>query len=187
MTDRALISFFFLGSVYLQHVRGFSPLKTGLVFLPTAVATALGSRLVGQLGSRPTAVSGMVIAALGCAPPTRLSETGNVYAALLPGFAIASLGLGAAFVTAATTALAMVDHQEAGLASGVVNTFHEVGGSIGVAVVSAVAAVGIERGATDGFTDAFTVCAVVAAVSAFICLNLVLRGKPQSTGGPHVH
>ncbi|MGW0825364.1 MFS transporter [Streptomyces sp. NPDC002845] len=186
-----LIAFFFLGSVYLQHVRDFGPLRTGLVFLPVAVATGLGahlgSRLVGRLGSRPTAVAGMVIAALGCAPLTRLSETGNVYAVLLPGFAVASLGLGAVFVTATTTALAMVDHHEAGLASGVVNTFHEVGGSVGVAVVSTVAAAGIERGAIGGFTDAFTVSAVAAAVGAVVSLGLVPRIKPQSTGGPHVH
>jgi sugar phosphate permease len=123
------------------------------VFLPVAVATGigahLGSRLVGRIGSRPTAV--------------------------------------AVFVTAATTALAMVEHREAGLASGVVNTFHEVGGSIGVAVVSTVAASGFERGSVGGFGDAFTVCAVTAVVGAVLSLGLVPRGKPRPTGGPHVH
>lgn len=186
-----LIAFFFLGSVYLQHVRGFSPLGTGLVFLPVAVATAvgahLGSRLVGRIGSRTTAVAGMLIAAAGTAPLTRLSHDGSVYAGLLPGLAIASLGLGAVFVTATTTALAMVAREEAGLASGVVNTFHEVGGSIGVAVLSTVAAAGVEHGAIDGFTDAFRLSAVVAAVSAGVALFLVPRGRPQTTGGPHVH
>ncbi|MFI0084649.1 MFS transporter [Streptomyces bobili] len=191
MATALLIAFFFLGSVYLQHLRGFSPLRTGLVFLPVAVATGvgahLGSRLVGRIGSRPTAVGGMVIAAVATVPLTRLSDTGSVYAVLLPGFAIASLGIGAVFVTATTTALAMVEHREAGLASGVVNTFHEVGGSIGVAVVSTVAASGIERGTVGGFTDAFAACAAGAAVSAAVALVLVPRGKPQMTGGPHVH
>jgi predicted MFS family arabinose efflux permease len=186
-----LIAFFFLGSVYLQHIRGFSPLRTGLVFLPVAVATGIGahfgSRLVGRIGSRPTAVAGMAVAAAGTILLTRLSESGSVYAGLLPGFVIASLGIGAVFVTATTTALAMVEHREAGLASGVVNTFHEVGGSIGVAVVSTVAASGFEQGAVGGFVDAFTVCAVAAAASAVVALGLVPRGKPQSTGGPHVH
>lgn len=186
-----LIAFFFLGSVYLQHVRGFSPLGTGLVFLPVAVATAigahLGSRLVGRIGSRTTAVAGMLIAAAGTAPLTRLSHDGSVYAGLLPGLAVASLGLGAVFVTATTTALAMVAREEAGLASGVVNTFHEVGGSIGVAVLSTVAAAGVEHGAIDGFTDAFRLSAMVAAVSAGVALFLVPRGRPQTTGGPQVH
>ncbi|MEU0170322.1 MFS transporter [Streptomyces iakyrus] len=186
-----LIAYFFLGSVYLQHLRGFSPLKTGLVFLPVAVATGLGahlgSRLVGVIGSRTTAVAGMVVAAIGTVPLTRLSDASSVYGTLMPGFVVASLGIGAVFVTATTTALAMVGHQEAGLASGVVNTFHEVGGSVGVAVASTVAASGFERGEVGGFTDAFTVCAVVAAVSVAVGLVLVPQGKPQMTGGPHVH
>ncbi|KFF98264.1 hypothetical protein IQ62_25885 [Streptomyces scabiei] len=81
----------------------------------------------------------------------------------------------------------MVEHHEAGLASGVVNTFHEVGGSIGVAVVSTIAAAGIEAGSVGGFTDAFTVCALAAAASAAAALALVPRGKPRMSGGPHVH
>ncbi len=186
-----LIAYFFLGSVYLQHIRGLSALKTGVVFLPVAVATGTGahlaSRLVGRVGSRPTAVAGMALAAVGTLPLTRLSETGSVYGGLLPGFVIASLGLGAVFVTATTTALGMVGHQEAGLASGVVNTFHEVGGSVGVAVVSTVAASGFERGSVEGFGDAFTVCAVAAALGAAVSLGLVPSGTPRSTGGPHVH
>ncbi|MFV0137619.1 MFS transporter [Streptomyces sp. HMX87] len=186
-----LIAFFFVGSVYLQHIRGFSPLRTGLVFLPVAVATGvgahLGSRLVGRMGSRPTAVAGLLVATAGTIPLTRLSETGSVYGGLLPGFVIASFGIGAVFVTATTTALAMVEHREAGLASGVVNTFHEVGASIGVAVVSTAAAAGIERGSVSGFADAFTVCAVTAGAGAVVALGLVPRGTPHSTGAPHVH
>ncbi|MDT0548412.1 MULTISPECIES: MFS transporter [Streptomyces] len=186
-----LIAFFFLGSVYLQGIRGLDALKTGLVFLPVAVATGLGahlgSRFVGRIGSRPTAVAGMAVAAAGTVPLAWLPADGSVYARLLPGLAVASLGIGAVFVTATTTALAMVAHEEAGLASGVVNTFHEVGGSVGVAVMSTVAAAGIERGAIDGFTDAFTLSAIVAAASLPVALLLVPRGKPRPSGGPHVH
>ncbi|PWI12827.1 MFS transporter [Streptomyces sp. Act143] len=186
-----LIAYFFLGSVHLQHVRGFSPLKTGLLFLPVAVATGvgahLGSRLVGRVGSRAVAVTGMVIAAAGSVPLTRVSAAGSAYTGLLPGFVVACLGLGAVFVTATTTALGMVDRHEAGLASGVVNTFHEVGGSIGVAVVSTIAASGIDSGSAGGFRDAFTACTVAAAASAAVSLGLVPRGRPQLTGGPHVH
>jgi sugar phosphate permease len=115
----------------------------------------------------------MVVAAVGSVPLTRLSDSSSVYGALLPGFAVASLGIGAVFVTATTTALAMVGRKEAGLASGVVNTFHEVGGSIGVAVVSTVAASGFEGAEVGGFTDAFTVRAVAAALSVAVALLLV--------------
>jgi predicted MFS family arabinose efflux permease len=119
--------------------------------------------------------------------PALLGADGNAYATLLPGLVVAAFGTGALFVTATATALAMVDPHESGLASGVVNTFHEVGGSIGVAVVSTIAASGIEGGTAGGFTDAFTVCAVAAVVSAAVALALVPRGKPRMDGGPHVH
>ncbi|MEV8314287.1 hypothetical protein AB0Q95_08960 [Streptomyces sp. NPDC059900] len=101
--------------------------------------------------------------------------------------AVAAPGLGSVFVAATTTALGFIAHEEAGVASGVVNTFHEVGGSVGVAVVSTVAAAGIDGGTSGGFSDAFTVCAVAAAVSAAAAFALVPRGKPRLTGGPHVH
>lgn len=188
-----LIAFFFLGSVYLQHGRGYGALRTGLVFLPVAVAVGagahLGSRLVSTAGSRATAVGGMVVATAGCVPLTRLGADSGVYGVLLPGLAVAAFGLGAVFVTATTTALGMVAHEEAGLASGVVNTFHEVGGAIGVAVVSAVAAAGIggAPGSVAGFSDAFLVCAVAAAGCAAVSAVLVPRGKPETGGAMPVH
>ncbi|MFI1884940.1 MFS transporter [Streptomyces jumonjinensis] len=186
-----LIAFFFLGSVYLQHARGFTAMATGLLFLPVAVAVGLGahlgSRLVGRVGSRPCAVGGLAVAAAGSVPLAILPEGASAYATLLPGLVVASFGVGAVFVTATTTALAMVRHEEAGLASGVVNTFHELGASVGVAVVSTVAAAGIATGDSAPFADAFTVLAAAAAVGAVLSLALVPRGKPQLTGGPHVH
>ncbi|MFJ6994602.1 MFS transporter [Streptomyces sp. NPDC003090] len=186
-----LIAFFFLGSVYLQHVRGYSALRTGLVFLPVAVATGigahLGARLVGRLGSRTVAVAGLAVAALGCVPLAGLDGAPGVFTAVAPALSVAALGLGAVFVTATTTALALVRHDEAGLASGVVNTFHEVGGSVGVAVVSTVAAAGIERGAVTAFGDAFTLCAVVAGAAALVCAALVPAVRPERPAVPHAH
>lgn len=186
-----LISFFFLGSVYLQHIRGFGALKTGLVFLPVAVGVAagahLGSRLVGTLGSRACAAGGMAVTTIGAVPLALLSDGTSVYGVFLPGLVVASLGVGAVFVTATTTALAMVAHEEAGLASGVVNTFHEVGGSVGVAVVSTVAAAGITGTASGAFTDAYLLLAIVAGASALLSVLLVPRGRPDTTGMPHAH
>lgn len=186
-----LVSTFFLGSVYLQQVRGYSALHTGLLFLPVAVTTALGahlaSRLMGVVGARPVAAAGMAVAALGLAPLTRLTSGTGTWFPAVTGFAVAALGIGAVFVTAVTTALALVRPGEAGLASGVVNTSHEVGGSIGVAVVSTVAAAGIEHGSVPAFAHAFTLTAVAAAVSAGAALVLVPRGRPRMAGGPHAH
>ncbi|MFI2210535.1 MFS transporter [Streptomyces sp. NPDC020141] len=186
-----LIALFFLGSVDLQHARGHGPMATGLVFLPVAVAVGLGahlgSRLLGRLGGRAVASAGLAVAAAGGAPLTLLPAGSPVYATLLPGLSLTAFGVGAVFVAATSTALATVDHREAGLASGVVNTFHEVGGSVGVAVVSSVAAAGITVGEASGFTAAYTVLAVAAAVAAALSLAVVPAGRPPSTGGPYVH
>ncbi|MEU9994767.1 MFS transporter [Streptomyces sp. NPDC050848] len=194
-----LIAFFFLGSVQLQRLNGFSAFRTGLVFLPVAVATAvgahLGSRLVGTLGPRVCATGGTALAALGCLPLALVTPGSDAWTTVMPALSVAALGLGAVFVTATTTALGMIDHHEAGLASGIVNTFHEVGGSIGVALTSTLAASSLQaqgtvQGAvqdTSGFTSAFTFCAVLAAATALVAPALVPRGKPRTTGGPHVH
>jgi EmrB/QacA subfamily drug resistance transporter len=186
-----LISAFFLGSVYLQQIRGFSALRTGLLFLPVAVTTALGaqvaSHLIGVIGPRTVAAAGMALTAAGVAPLAWLTSGTGVWSTVLPGLSVAALGIGAVFVTAITTALAMVGQEESGLASGVVNTFHEVGGSIGVAVVSTVAAAGIERGVPGGFADAFALCAGAAGAAAVLAWVLVPPGKPRTVVGPHAH
>ncbi|MEW2517289.1 hypothetical protein [Actinacidiphila alni] len=88
---------------------------------------------------------------------------------------------------AVTTALSLGEAEKSGLASGVVKTCHEVGGSIGVAVVSTVAAAGIAPGTVPGFAHAFTVtaAAAAAAVSAALCLLVVPRGRLEMGGVPH--
>ncbi|MFF3317034.1 DHA2 family efflux MFS transporter permease subunit [Streptomyces sp. NPDC003035] len=188
-----LIAFFFLGSVQLQRLHGFSAFRTGLVFLPVAVTTAIGahlaSRLVGSVGPRACATVGMTIAALGCLPLALVTPGTNAWATLLPALSVASLGLGAVFVTATTTALGLIAPHEAGLASGIVNTFHEVGGSIGVALVSTLAATSIQGppGTTTGFTAAFTLCTALATAAALAAPAFVPHGKPRTSGGPHVH
>jgi sugar phosphate permease len=187
-----LISLFFLGSQYLQHARGVSALETGLLFLPAAISTGAGAhvagRLVGSVGTRPVAVAGLVLVAAGAALLIGLSADGAVSLELLPGIVIAAGGVGPVFVTATTSALAHVDHAEAGLASGVINTFHELGAAIGVAVASTIAAAGLAAApAIGGFTTAFTVLAGTAAGAALVAIWLVPPGKPQMTGVPHVH
>ncbi|GAA3943094.1 DHA2 family efflux MFS transporter permease subunit [Streptomyces gulbargensis] len=189
-----LISFFFLGSQQLQHVHGLDALRTGLFFLPIALTTALGahlgSRLIAMAGPRACATGGMALAALACLPLTFLDPApvpggAGPWTTLLPALATASLGLGAVFVTATTTALGLVAPHEAGLASGIVNTFHELGGSIGVAVVSTLALGTTSLPRPDGFTTTLTLCTVAAAAMALTAPLLIPRGTPHLTGGPH--
>src|SRR5215207_556907 len=187
-----LIADLFLGSQYLQHLRGLSALETGLFFLPAALALMIGAitagRLVGTIGTRPVAVVALVLVAIGNALLIGLSADGNVYAEALPGTVLFALGGGPLFVCATTTALGRVSLHEAGLVSGVVNTFNQLGAAICVAVASTAAAAGLTHTPSiEGFTDAFTVFTVVAAVAAVVSLRLVPSGTPQMTGAPHAH
>jgi EmrB/QacA subfamily drug resistance transporter len=186
-----LLGLFFLTSLYFQHVRGFSALKTGLLFLPVAVAITIGAQLaahlIGKVGGRSVAVVSLLLTAAGAGLLSQLSVAGNVYLDVLPGFLLAALGIGPVFVTATTTTLANVPHGEAGVASGVVNTFHELGGSIGVAVVSTVAAASIaSTSEISGFTDAYVLCGITAVVAALIAVVLVPPGRPRGMTG-HGH
>jgi len=187
-----LIAGLFLGSQYLQHLRGLSALETGLFFLPPALALMIGAiaagRLVGTIGTRPLAVVALALVAIGNGLLIGLSADGNVYAEALPGVTVFALGGGPLFVCATTSALGRVDLHEAGLVSGIVNTFNQLGAAICVAVASTVAAAGLtSTPSIDGFTDAFTVFTVVAAVAAVLSLGLVSSGKPQMTGVSRAH
>jgi predicted MFS family arabinose efflux permease len=103
---------------------------------------------------------------------------------VLPGFAVSGLGLGAAFVTATTTAMAHVDPYEAGMTSGLINTGHELGASLGIAFVSTLAASSLAGSGVAGFATAFTGAAIVAVVMAVAASWLMPAGRPPATDGP---
>ncbi|MFG3705906.1 DHA2 family efflux MFS transporter permease subunit [Micromonospora sp. NPDC047670] len=182
-----MIAVFFLGSFYLQHHRGYGPLRTGLLFLPVAVATIIGAQVaghvVGRLGARPVATTGLAIAALGTVVPAIWANSVPVVA----GISVGAAGIGAAFVASSTTALGQVAHHEAGLASGLLSTFHEFGAALGVAVVSSVAAASIAGSSGVGFTRGFTFAAIVAAASAVLALLMVPAVKPPVGVRVHAH
>jgi EmrB/QacA subfamily drug resistance transporter len=179
-----LLGLFFLTSLYLQHTRGFTALQTGLIFLPVAVALTVGAQatgyLIGQVGGRVIAVAGFTLTAAGAALLTRIDGSGSVTVTVLPAFVLAALGIGPLFVTATTTTMANVPPGEAGVVSGVLNTFHELGGSIGAAVVSTVAASSITAivPTVDGFIAGYLAVAVAAGVAAVAAAALVPGGKP---------
>ncbi|MFF2118551.1 MFS transporter [Kitasatospora sp. NPDC058184] len=182
-----LLGYVFLGSLYLQNVRGLSALSTGALLLPVAVATAIGAHLaahlIGHAGARLVAAGGLLVSASGSLVLSLADGTVGV----IIGLVIGAVGIIPVFVSATTTALGFISHHEAGIASGVVNTFHEVGGTIGAATVSTVAAVGIAQHTDAGFPAAYTTLAAVAAVAALIGLLVVPRGKADMPEGVHVH
>jgi EmrB/QacA subfamily drug resistance transporter len=190
-----LLSFFFLSSQYLQHMLRLDSLQTGLVFLPVAVVigvgTHLGVRVIGRFGARPAAALGFGLAAVGAVLMARVPVEGSAVVDLLPGFAIAGLGLGAVFVAATTTALAHVDPHGAGTVSALVNTGHELGASLGIALASTLAAASLAGGAggpaiITGFGTAFTVAAAASGIMAALSPHLVPAGRTEPGHGPLV-
>jgi MFS family permease len=183
-----LLANFFLNSQYLQHVLRLDALETGLIFLPVALViglgTHLGVRVVNRFGGRPAVAAGFGLAAVGAVLLAQVPASGNAVPAVLPGFLISGLGLGATFVTATTTAMAHVGPHDAGTTSGLINTGHELGATLGIAFVSTVAALSLQGGPVGGFGAAFTAMAIVAAVSAIGATLLVPAGRPPATDGP---
>jgi EmrB/QacA subfamily drug resistance transporter len=179
MATALMIAVFFLGTFYFQHAEGYGALRTGLLFLPVAVATMLGASLTGRslatAGPRRLAVAGLVTAAVGMAGPALSMHP----AIVVLGTAIAGAGTGAMFVVASATALGQVAPHESGIASGIVSTFHEFGASIGAAVISSVAAASITGDTLDGFSDGFVLAAVAAAVGALAAAALT-PGRPAT-------
>jgi EmrB/QacA subfamily drug resistance transporter len=186
-----LFGFFFLGSIYLQSVRGWSALSAGLLFLPMAAGAAagahLGGHLAGTIGPRKVAAAALALVAIGSVLLAQLDPRTSPWLGLLPGLVIGATGIGATFVTATSSALANVPEHEAGLASAVISTFHEVGGAVGVALLSTVATVGIVAGTTGSFGRAFTISAAIAGAAALVALVLVPRGRAELPEGMPRH
>ena len=183
-----LVGGFFLGSFALQRAHHYSALHVGLAFLPIALATVAGAQagtqVLTRVNARIVAVTGLALAAAGYAIAARWPQPVEMVA----GLSIASLGIGATFVTAFTASLTDAAPAEAGLRSALVNTFHELGGAAGVAVLSSAAGAGLVavQLASHDFTRAFTVGAVVAAVALAAAAVLVpaVRRSPPAANVP---
>lgn len=183
MATALMIAMFFLGTFYFQHARDYGALRTGLLFLPIAVATMTGANLTGRLiaaaGPRRLAVAGLVTTAAGMALPAFSLHPVTV----VIGTAVAGAGTGAMFVVASATALGQVAPHEAGIASGIVSTFHEFGASVGAAVISSVAAASLTGDTLDGFTDGFVLAAVTAA-GATLAAGVLTPPRPRRPAEP---
>jgi EmrB/QacA subfamily drug resistance transporter len=195
-----MFSVFFFLSQFLQNVQGFSPLRTGFAFLPMPLAiivgTQLSSRLISRVGARTLLVIGPLIASVGLLLLGRM-HTDSSYALHvgIPG-AIITFGVGMSFVPVTMAANSGVERRDAGLASGLINTTRQIGGSLGLAVLLTIAASrthalagsGAHVAETAGFDRTFTVSAafmVVAAVIALVMLPRPRQAEPIAvTSGP---
>jgi EmrB/QacA subfamily drug resistance transporter len=135
---------FFFNSLYIQRVLGYAPLKAGLAFLPfTAgimISAGLASSFAPRIGARTVAVAGMAVACVGQLLLTRLPVHGSYLTDFLPSLLLTSLGLGAVFVPLTLVATTGLKDEDQGLASGLFNTSQQVGGALGLAILSTIAA-----------------------------------------------
>ena len=143
ITAAGFLPMFFFLTLYMQTVLDYSPIQTGLAYLPLTggfiIATSISSQLFARIGTKPVIVVGAVIASVGLYLLSRIPVDGSYVSDILPGLLIASIGLGGVFVGATTAANAGVSEDKAGLAAGLLNTGTQLGAALGLAIFSALA------------------------------------------------
>jgi predicted MFS family arabinose efflux permease len=196
MLGAAIFSMFFFLSLYMQQILGYSALKTGFAYLLVAiviiVSAAASQALVTRFGIKSILTIGMALLTLGILWFTMVSVNGSYAVDLVPGFILAGVGLGFSFVPDSIAALTGVRNQEAGVASGLINTSQQIGGALGVALLLTVATSRTTTLAGDGESQAaatvggFQYAFAVGAGLAFLGLLatlFVIRGRRAEQAG----
>jgi EmrB/QacA subfamily drug resistance transporter len=204
----AIFSMFFLLSLYMQQVLGYSALKAGVAYLLVAsvivVAAGASQALVTRIGVRSVLTTGMVLLVAGLVWFSQVSVHGAYATDLAPGFVLAGIGLGFSFVPVQIASLIGVTHDEAGIASGLINTSQQVGGALGVAVLSTITFTRydsylgdhgnnlalIPNALVDGFHIAFLVGAGMALIGLVATLLFIPKDvkseQPVPAGEPAI-
>jgi EmrB/QacA subfamily drug resistance transporter len=197
-----IFAMFFFNTLYIQRVLGFSPIQAGIAFLPFTAGIIIGAglaqRLVPKLGAREVPIIGMAMAIAGLLLYLRLEPGGSYVSDLLPGMILVSIGMGLTFVPVTLIATSGIPHDDAGLASGLFNTSQQVGGALGLAILSTLAAsattnslAGVNGEPTpadqsqalvDGFHVAFLGSAIFVAAGAALLLLLLRRQDVVAVG-----
>ncbi len=199
----SLISTFFLLTLYIQQVLGYTPLEAGLAYLPLAAAVAsatlaaavasatlVAERLLPRLGARPIATAGLAIASVGLVVLSRAPVAGDYLTDVLPALLPLGFGAGLSFVSITTAALARVDEDAAGLASGLLSTSAQIAGALALAILAAVVS---ERSSdligagsaplaaqVGGFQLAFMITAGVAQIASLVAIFALPKGRPAA-------
>jgi len=184
LNGAAFLSMFFLTAIYLQQVRGDSALEAGVHFLPMGgaaiVGAALASQLVQRVGTRTVQLAGAVLSVIGLLLLSQADATGSYSSELLPGLIVFGFGILGVGVPGQITAVSEVRPQEAGAASGVVNAMYQVGGALGLAIVTTLSITHttheLTRGATQqhalesGFERGLLVASLFAVANVLLTL-----------------
>jgi EmrB/QacA subfamily drug resistance transporter len=175
--------FFFL-TLYMQTVLGYSPIQTGVAYLPLTggfiIAASVSSQLFARIGTKPVVLLGTVISAAGLYWLSQIPVDGSYLADILPGLLTVSIGMGGVFTGLTTAANAGVDQDKAGLAAGLLNTGQQLGAALGLAILSAVATAetksvlssgdGLAQAATHGYQRALLVGAFIVLAATLVAL-----------------
>src|SRR5438876_6176231 len=183
----ALFGMFFFCTLYLQQVLGYSALKTGVAYLPLSLtiigASTLASRFVDRFTPKPVLAAGLLVSTAGFLLLTRVSGHGDYGSHVLPAMLVLGTGLGMSFVPITIAATNGVAGRDSGLASGLLNTTQQVGGSLGLAILSSVstsrltsalqAGSSLPAALTHGFKGAFVVAAILCGIGVAVALVLL--------------
>jgi EmrB/QacA subfamily drug resistance transporter len=190
LVGASLFSMFYFISLYMQQVLGYSAIHAGLSYLPLALtimaSAGIASGMVTKVGYKPVLAIGLLFIVAGLAWFSRVSVGGGFTTDILGPSLLAAAGLGFAFVTTTIAAVAGVEEKESGLASGLINTSQQIGGALGLAVLSSLATsrtshalddgTGLPSALTDGFQAAFLGGAAIAFVG-FVLTLILIKGS----------
>ncbi len=203
LVGAAFFSMWYFLSLYMQNVLGYGALRAGVAFLPMAASIVVGaqvsSRAMTRTGVRPLLLAGTVLAAVGFAWLSRIGASSAYLAHVFGPGCLISLALGVLFTPLASAATAGVHYSEAGLASGVLNTSRQMGGSLGLAALATVAidhthgllagghgALSRSAALTAGYARAFEIASVLAVCAflfSFVVPSLRRAGEAQAPAG----
>lgn len=179
------LSMFFFLTLYMQNVLGYTALKTGVLYLPVTFGIGLGAgastKLIPVVGTRPLLVGGSVVAAIGVFLLSRLPVQGDYLTDLLPGMVVMSVGLGLVLVAVTNAANAGVPTEKLGLSAALLNSSQQLGGALGLAVLSTIAASRtadqMAAGATtpDALTSGFDRALLASGIAILVAAVIGLR------------
>ncbi|MEU8616390.1 MFS transporter [Streptomyces sp. NPDC048623] len=191
----AWIPMWYFLNLYLQQVLGYGAFASGAALLPMTVLlmifmTAITARLMGRFGAKPLIGIGLLVLAAGLVWLSAVEPTGTFLVDVLPASLVAALGMSLAYIPTMMTAMSGAPQEQAGLASGIVNTTYNVGSALGLAALTAVA---MSQGAarlgnlpklTEGFSAAFIGAAVIAAVGGIVTLLVMKSDRAPAADAP---
>jgi EmrB/QacA subfamily drug resistance transporter len=196
-----LLAMFYFLTLYMQNVLGYSPIEAGAAYLPltfaVGISSGIGAKLLIKIGSRPVIVAGALIAAAGMFFLGHVPVHGTYAPDILPGLLLVSLGLGPVFVGVTSAANSGVPADQAGVAAAIMNSFQQIGGALGLAIMSAIATsqathsiaqgAGLLQASTSGYQHALLTGCWLSAGAALVALRMVNTRQASMMVGQPAH